>query len=381
MSIWAILLSGGSGTRMGAEINKTLSPLAGECALCRALRTLRRHCDGVALVIRPQDETAVRAALRQSSLAVEAIAYGGSDRQASVYNGLKVLPADCDIVLVHDGARPLVDDQTVENVIESVQKYGSGVASTHVTDTLKQVDDSEVATFTPDRATLRAVQTPQGFSYSLLMRAHREVSERCTDDAALVSHLGVPVHLCAGSPRNIKLTTQEDLIVANAFLGTCPRVGHGYDAHRLVEGRALILGGVDIPYEKGLLGHSDADVLLHAVMDALLGAAALGDIGQHFPDRDPQYKGISSLLLLKETARILNQAGFSVQNIDATVIAQRPKLAPHIPQMRQNIADALALDIAQVSVKATTTEGMGFEGEGLGISAHAVALITQTKSL
>lgn len=377
MSIWAILLSGGNGARMGVSGNKTLLPLAGECALCRALRTLRRHCDGVALVMRPQDEDAVRAALAQSGLSAEIFAYGGSDRQASVYNGLMTLPADCDIVLVHDGARPLVDDATVQNVIDSVQKYGSGVASTPVTDTLKQVDAQGVALSTPDRAALRAVQTPQGFSYDLLLRAHREISARCTDDAALVSCLGVPVHLCAGSPRNIKLTTQEDLAMAQYLLSGLPRVGHGYDAHRLVAERALILGGVEIPYEKGLLGHSDADVLLHALMDALLGAAALGDIGRHFPDRDPQYKGISSLLLLRETARILKGAGFSVQNIDATIVAQQPKLAPYIPQMRQNIADALKIGLPQVSVKATTTEGMGFEGEGLGISAHAVALVAQ----
>ena len=153
------------------------------------------------------------------------------------------------------------------------------------------------------------------------------------------------------------------------------RIGTGYDVHRLVEGRKLILGGVDIPYEKGLLGHSDADVLVHAVIDALLGAAALGDIGQHFPDKDPQYKGISSILLLKETAKILQSAGYAILNVDATLIAQRPKLAAHIPQMRANIAQALQIPADQVSVKATTTEGMGFEGAGEGISAHAVALI------
>ena len=153
------------------------------------------------------------------------------------------------------------------------------------------------------------------------------------------------------------------------------RIGTGYDVHRLVEDRALIIGGVVIPYEKGLLGHSDADVLLHAITDALLGAAALGDIGKHFPDRDPRYKGISSLLLLKEAVKLLKNSGFVPLNIDATVIAQQPKLAAYIPQMRENIANALGIDISFVSVKATTTEGMGFEGEGLGISAHCVAMI------
>lgn len=377
MSVWAILLSGGSGTRMGSAVNKTLLPLAGECSLCRALRVLRRHCDGVAVVLRPCDEEAVREALAKSGLTAERFAYGGADRQASVGSGLAVLPEDCDIVLVHDGARPLLDDATVESVIASVRAHGSGVASTPVTDTIKQVNADSVAAATLNRDELRAVQTPQGFAKALLQRAHREIAERCTDDAALVAALGVPVYLCAGSPRNIKLTTREDRSMAEYYLQGMPRVGHGYDAHRLVEDRRLILGGVDVPYEKGLLGHSDADVLVHAVIDALLGAAALGDIGQHFPDRDPRYKGISSILLLKETADILKRAGFSVQNVDATLIAQRPKLAAYIPDMRKNIAEALELDVPKVSVKATTTEGMGFEGEGAGISAHAVALVCE----
>lgn len=218
MSIWAILLSGGSGTRMGAGINKTLLPLMGECALCRSLRTLRRHCEGVALVLRPEDETAVKDALRESGLQADAFAWGGSDRQASVQNGLATLPADCDIVLVHDGARPLVDDETVQNVIESVRLYGSGIASTPVTDTIKQVTPEGFVTATPDRSALRAVQTPQGFRRELLARAHREIRERCTDDAALVAKLGVDIHLSEGSPRNIKLTTPEDLKLAEFYL-------------------------------------------------------------------------------------------------------------------------------------------------------------------
>ena len=380
MSVWAILLSGGNGERMGASVNKTLLPLLGDCALCRALRVLRRHCDGAVIVLRPQDEAAVRQALADSHLTVEAIAYGGADRQESVKNGLAALPADCDIVLVHDGARPLTDDATVENVIESVKRYGSGVASTAVTDTVKQAAPDGTVLSTPDRSALRAVQTPQGFRRELIERAHREIPERCTDDAALVERLGVPVHLCAGSPRNIKLTAPEDLTLAEFYLSGLPRVGHGYDAHRLVPDRKLILGGVEIPYEKGLLGHSDADVLVHAVIDAMLGAAALGDIGGHFPDSDPRYKGVFSIRLLEETARILKDAGFAPRNIDATLIAQRPKLAVYIPQMRENIAAAVGLDTACVSVKATTTEGMGFEGAGEGISAHAVALIVQANA-
>lgn len=181
---------------------------------------------------------------------------------------------------------------------------------------------------------------------------------------------GLPVTLTAGDYANLKITTKEDLQKENTM-----RIGHGYDVHRLVEDRKLILGGVEVPYEKGLLGHSDADVLLHAVMDAVLGAAALGDIGQHFPDTDPAYKGADSLALTREVAKIIAARGYKVGNIDATILCQRPKLAPHIPAMRKNIADAFGLPLDAVSVKATTEEHLGFTGEGLGIAAHAVALI------
>ena len=214
MSTWCILLSGGSGLRMGTQSNKTLISLLGEPALCRALHTLRRHADGIILVIRPQDEDETRTALNDAQLTVDGVAYGGADRQESVRNGLSLLPEDCDIVLVHDGARPLVDDQTIENVLSSVRKYGSGVAATPVTDTIKRVGADDIVADTPPRGQLRAVQTPQGFSRALLCRAHAEIAQRCTDDAALVEQLGVPVHLCPGSLRNLKLTTPEDIALA-----------------------------------------------------------------------------------------------------------------------------------------------------------------------
>ena len=377
MSTWCILLSGGNGLRMGTQSNKTLISLLGEPALCRALRTLRRHADGIILVIRPQDEDETRTALNDAQLTVDGVAYGGADRQESVRNGLSLLPEDCDIVLVHDGARPLVDDQTIENVLSSVRKYGSGVAATPVTDTIKRVGADDIVADTPPRGQLRAVQTPQGFSRDLLCRAHAEITERCTDDAALVEQLGVPVHLCPGSPRNLKLTTPEDIALAEFYLSGMPRIGHGYDAHRLVEGRRFILGGVDIPHEKGLLGHSDADAALHALMDALLGAAGLPNIGQLFPDSAEEYRGVSSLKLLREVGRRLTEAGFSLGNCDVTIIAQAPKLSPYLAEMRRQTAAALGVSEGQVSYKATTTEGMGFEGAGEGISAHAVALLFQ----
>ena len=226
----------------------------------------------------------------------------------------------------------------------------------------------------PDRATLYAVQTPQCFRRARYTQALAAVTGEkarlVTDDCSLFELAGLPVRLTEGDYANYKITTKEDLQKEKTM-----RIGHGYDVHRLVEDRKLIMGGVEIPYEKGLLGHSDADVLLHAVMDAVLGAAALGDIGQHFPDNDPAYKGADSLALTREVARIIAEHGYKVGNIDATILCQRPKLAPHIPAMRRNIADAFGLPVDAVSVKATTEEHLGFTGEGLGIAAHAVALI------
>ena len=253
-------------------------------------------------------------------------------------------------------------------------------------DTIKQAKGGDGKTVpegcmvenTPDRSTLYAVQTPQCFDRAAYLAALDELDEASarlvTDDCSLFELTGRPVELVQGDYANIKITTREDLPRAENG-GKKMRIGHGYDVHRLVEGRKLIMGGVTIPYEKGLLGHSDADVLLHAVSDALLGAAALGDIGKHFPDTDPRYEGADSLMLLREVGRLLDETGYTVGNIDATVLCQAPKLAPHIPAMRQNIANALGLALDDVSVKATTEEHLGFTGEGLGIAAHAVALI------
>lgn len=375
MNVWGILLAGGSGSRMGSSVNKTLLPIAGECSLCRSLRTLSRHCTGTIIVLRDEDRDRIHAVLSVSGLSADRYAPAGYDRQASVFNALQQLPEECDIVLVHDAARPFADDQTIQNVIISASKYGTGISSTSVFDTIKTVSPESIALSTLDRSVLRAVQTPQGFSKALLLKAHNQVSERCTDDSGLVARLGVPIYLVPGSPRNIKLTTKEDLALAEFYAAGLPRIGHGFDAHRLVSDRKLIIGGVHIPYDKGLLGHSDADVLIHAMIDALFGAASLGDIGRHFPDNDPKYKNISSLHLLRESADLLQQAGFVIGNLDATIIAQRPKLSCYIPDMRAMIAETLKLTADCISIKATTTEGMGYEGSGEGISAHAVAVV------
>ena len=375
MSVYAVILCGGSGTRMGAQGNKTLLSVGGQPAIVRACRAFAGAVDGTVLVVRKGEEALFEKVLSRFQLSACAIVPGGEDRQASALRGLKALPPEADIALIHDGARPFVTEDIIRRVIESVKARGSGVAAMPARDTIKRADENGRVTETLDRSTLWHMQTPQGFFVRELLRAHERAAARYTDDAALMEAAGYPVHLVPGSADNLKLTSPEDMRMANGML--TPRAGTGFDAHRLVEGRELWLDGVKVPYDKGLLGHSDADAPLHALADALLGAAAMGDIGKLFPDSDPQYKGISSLLLLEEVRRRLNDAGFTIGNVDVTIVCQAPKLAPFIPQMREKIADALRVELQQVSVKATTTERMGYEGRGEGISAQAVAMVFQ----
>lgn len=379
----AIVLAGGSGSRMGAGKNKVLLQLCGKSVISRSVEALSRHADSVIVVCRAGDEAALTAALTADGVDVSALRFapGGETRQASVANGLKLVETPC--VMVHDGARCLVDDATIDRVKASVAACGTGVAAVPVTDTIKAVDAEENAVATPDRAALRAVQTPQGFTTELLRRAHAQAAAENylgTDDASLIEHLGLPVHLTEGSRGNIKLTTPEDLTMAESLLSPLPalRIGEGYDVHAFAEGRDLILCGVKIPHDRGLLGHSDADVAVHALMDALLGALALGDIGQHFPDTDPAYKGADSVALLRHVVGLLKEHRAQIVNADVTIVAQRPKLMPHIPQMRANLAAAMGVTPDRISVKATTTERLGFEGRQEGISAKAVCLLALT---
>ena len=374
MSAYGILLCGGSGTRMGVKGNKTLLPLGGVPACVHAARTFLSALDGLVAVVRREETETFAEVFRRYKIPCR-ITPGGDSRQASVRCGLSLLPEDAEYVLIHDGARPLVDEATVRRVLEGAMAHGAAAAAVPLSDTLKRADPDGLVRQTIPREHLYRMQTPQGFRLSLIRRAHEAATETLTDDAALVEAIGEPVYLVPGCADNIKLTTPEDVRMAERFFPPAFRVGSGYDAHRLVEGRKLILCGVEIPYEKGLLGHSDADVALHALTDALLGAAALGNIGGHFPDSDPIYKGISSLLLLEKAVDLLEEAGFRPINADVTIVAQAPKLAPYIEQMRENTAKALRLPVSQVSVKATTTEHMGYEGRGEGISANATALI------
>ena len=377
MKTCALLLCGGSGRRMGVSCSKTLLPVGGIPGIVRCFRAFEGLVDAIVVVARREDVDTFRQVLSQYQCVPYAITPGGEDRQASALAGLSALPEDTHAVLIHDGARPFVSPALIRRVMDSVAARGSGVAAVPARDTIKRADEQGRVLETPDRATLWQVQTPQGFRLADLRAAHIKAPGRYTDDAALMEAAGYPVQLVMGEYTNLKLTSQEDLRMADQLL--TPRVGTGFDAHRLVENRALWLGGVHIPYEKGLLGHSDADAALHALMDALLGAAALGDIGRLFPDTDGQYKDISSLLLLEKTGSALEEHGFSVGNVDVTIIAQAPKLAPYLPAMRSAIAGALKTAVENVSVKATTTERMGYEGREEGISAMATALVYQRR--
>ena len=381
--ISAVLVAAGASTRMGFD--KLSVDLGGETVLHRSIRAFAQcpQVDEIVLVA-GKNRAFVEAQAADCEKPVQ-IVTGGATRAESAKNG--VLAARGTLVAVHDAARPFVSAAVIEAVLDAAKQCGAAAPAVPVKDTIKQAVRGDGKTVpadcrvenTPDRSTLYAVQTPQCFDRAQYLAALEELDAEkarlVTDDCSLFELTGRPVKLTQGDYANRKITTREDLPRPAPKEETKMRIGHGYDVHRLVEGRRLILGGVEIPFEKGLLGHSDADVLTHAVMDAVLGAAALGDIGQHFPDNDPAYAGADSLKLAQHVARILSEHGYGIGNIDATVLCQRPKLAPHIPAMRANLAEAFGLPVDAVSVKATTEEHLGFTGEGLGIAAHAVALI------
>lgn len=383
-----VVAAAGSSTRMGED--KITADLLGQPVILRTLWTLEAspYIQEIILVTRRESLTTLAGLCHENGLTkVSAVILGGDSRTQSVQLGVLQCSPKARFIAIHDGARCLVSPALIARVVERAVKTGAAAPALAMKDTIKTVDDRENVRSTADRAALRAVQTPQVFDADLIRAALQnavDCSLTITDDCSAVEALGHPVELVAGEEENLKLTTPFDRLVAEAILRqrgekeeTHMRIGHGYDVHKLVPGRRLILGGVDIPHETGLLGHSDADVLAHAIMDALLGAAALGDIGQHFPDTDPAFAGADSLQLMEHVARILEESGWRVGNVDATILAQAPKLAPHIPQMRQNIAAALGVELSCVSVKATTEEHLGFTGAKEGMAAHAVALLVK----
>lgn len=423
--VTAVIVAAGSARRMGG-INKQYAELAGMPVLARSVAAFDNDpfVDEIVIVARSGEEDRCRRDIveKYGFRRVSAVVPGGAERQDSVRAALGVVfgraagreagscssevsdggggrddGRDVGLVLVHDGARPLVPRTVIDAVIDGCAARGAAIPAVPVKDTIKQIhlsDSRAVVSFTPERSLLRAVQTPQGFDAALLMRAYDACAPdtAVTDDASLVEALGAPVYIVDGDEMNIKITTPSDLGRAEQLLNgssaddpgindpvaaaaRVPRTGMGYDVHAFAENRKLILGGVNIPHDRGLLGHSDADVLIHAVMDALLGAAALGDIGKHFPDTDLRYKGISSLLLLGHVSELLSSHGWTIVNIDVTVIAQRPKIAPHIPQMKKIMAEVLKISESQINIKGTTTERLGFTGREEGIASQAVASI------
>jgi 2-C-methyl-D-erythritol 4-phosphate cytidylyltransferase/2-C-methyl-D-erythritol 2,4-cyclodiphosphate synthase len=401
-TVGAVIVAAGSGTRM-AGADKLFTEVGGRSLLAHAVAAFEQcsAINRIVLVLSEANLEQGRGLVKRFSLVKVAVVPGGARRQDSVRLGLEAL-GECDYVAIHDGARPLVTSQLIERGIEAARDTGAAVPALPLADTVKEAGPDSIVLRTLDRSRLWAVQTPQVFRYDLIVRAHREITAHVTDDAAMVEALGEPVRLFEGDRRNVKVTTVEDFGLVEALAVADVRITHsvpitprpldpppitrhpvpmragiGYDIHRFEEGRPFVLGGIKLPGETGLAGHSDSDVLLHAIIDALLGAAGLGDIGQHFPPDDPQWKDASSLDLLARTVALVGDAGLALGNVDATVIAERPRLAPHIPAIRQRIAEALGVDAGRVNVKATTNEGIGAIGRGEAIAAMAVALLTE----
>ncbi len=392
LSCGAILAAGGSGSRMAADRPKQLLPLNGVPILVRSCEVLLQ-VPGIAeiVVVAPGDwladcEAVCRNLLPPARLPCLHFTAGGASRQDSVRAGLMALSPALPLVLVHDAARPLADAELAQNCLACADRFGAAIAALPLVDTIKAVQDGRIVA-TLDRSRLWQAQTPQAARRELLIQAYALAEKdgfQATDEAALLEHAGIAVHTVAGSRRNLKITRPEDLLLARVLLnagdqarGTGMRIGHGFDVHRLVAGRKLILGGVTIDHPLGLLGHSDADVVCHALMDALLGALALGDIGRHFPDSDARYRDADSLKLLATVWQMAVSRGMRLANADVSIICQKPKLAPHLGRMQANLAQACHAESTRFNVKASTTEQLGYTGRGEGIAAHAVVLLEE----
>ncbi|MBM3471102.1 MAG: 2-C-methyl-D-erythritol 2,4-cyclodiphosphate synthase [Armatimonadetes bacterium] len=378
----AVIVAAGSGTRLPGPAPKPLLRLGSTTILERTLQPFEQ-CHSVDRIVVVVGADHVASLSDRLAGKVAAVVGGAPDRRGSVAAGLDALP-QAQWLVIHDGVRPFVTPALIERVLEAAMRWGAATAGIPVVDTLKEVDQNLVLR-TLDRAGLFAVQTPQAFAAGLLREAHLRVPQTApaTDDAGLVEALGAPVAVVTGDPANFKITTGADLELARLRVaersGPGLRVGTGCDLHRLAPDRALVLGGVRIPHARGLAGHSDADVLTHAVMDALLGAAGESDIGHHFPPADPALRGADSIGLAASVSGMLRAAGWTIVNVDAVVLAEAPMLAPHIEAMRARLAGALGIGADQIGIKATTAEGMGPVGRGEGIEARAVALLRKAE--
>lgn len=389
----AIIVAGGTGERLGREGGKQLATVAGLPVLTHTIRAFdaASRVDGIVVVVHPDRLEQYRHDAVAPAVAAKVLTVvpGGVTRADSVRAGLASAPAESTLILVHDGARPLITPELIDGAIEALEGDRSldGVVVGHPSyDTLKVVDAGGDVSATADRTTLWAAQTPQVFRAQALRSAYergRAEGWDGTDDASFVERAGGRIAVHAGSRDNIKVTVPEDLSTADRLLRARRgehdvdgiRIGLGHDVHAFAEDRPLVLGGVSIPFGRGLAGHSDADVLVHALMDAILGAMREGDIGKLFPDTDPDYEGISSIELLRRVARLMRERGFELVDADTVLVLEEPKIAPHRETMRAAIAEALGVDVMCVGVKATTTEKLGFAGRGEGVAADAVVLL------
>jgi 2-C-methyl-D-erythritol 4-phosphate cytidylyltransferase/2-C-methyl-D-erythritol 2,4-cyclodiphosphate synthase len=387
MRVSALIAAGGRGLRVGADRPKQFLDIGGRSLLDLSLSALAASSQIDELIVAVPSEFVgdMAAGLTGRFTKPLQVVAGGPRRQDSVANAFQSASVEADLIVIHDAARPFVTSEVIARTIAAALAHGAAIAAIPVRDTVKQAGLPHTDGTRPIRATVPRdevflAQTPQAFRRDVLARALREGhSIEATDEAMLVERLGLPVHVVEGDVRNVKITTRSDLAAARGLAAQAPgsiRIGHGYDLHRLVAGRPLILAGVAVPFDLGLDGHSDADIVCHAVTDAVLGAAGLGDIGRLFPDTDPQWKGADSIQLLAGAMARVHDAGYRVSNVDVTVIAQQPKLLPFLDQMRRNLAAALGADETAVSVKGKTNEGVDSMGRSESMAAHAVALLT-----
>ena len=390
LRIVAIIAAGGQGNRLGAGAPKQFLEIGGRTMLDRSIAAFDAHPRVAALVVAlPAAVMADPPACLGACAKPLQLVAGGERRQDSVARAFEAIEPPADVVVVHDAARPFVDAATIDRTIDAAIESGAAIAALPSRDTVKLARDDAAGAWVAEtipRERVWLAQTPQAFRRDVLAAALGLGARggHGTDEAALAEQAGRTVRLVEGDPRNIKITTQADLELARTTFAREAqphdvnlRIGMGYDSHRLVQGRPLVLGGVAIPHTSGLAGHSDADALCHAITDAVLGAAALGDIGRHFPDTDPRWRDADSLDLLRRATSLVRDAGFNVVNVDTVVIADQPKLAPFADAMRARLAEALELDAGAVSVKGKTNEGMGETGRGEGIAVHAVALVAR----
>lgn len=381
MFVSAIIAAGGSGRRLGAAVPKQMLDIGGRSMLERSAIAFLEHprISEVVFVLPLELMTfSIPMVLDRGRLPPDVrMVPGGERRQDSVANAFDRVSPSADVVLIHDAARPFVSADLISTTIDAAAAYGAAIAAVQSRDTVKRVAGGVIAE-TIARETIYLAQTPQGFRRDVLaaaIAAGRSGVEG-TDEAALAERAGHQVHVVDGDPGNVKITTADDLAAARQRMGAAAmRAGTGYDLHRLVDGRRLVIAGVTLASDRGALGHSDADVACHAATDAILGAAGLGDIGRHFPDGDARWKDADSIELLRQAAAMVRAQGCEVGNLDITVILERPKIKDAIAEMRARLGDALGVDVNRISIKGKTNEGVDAVGRGEAIAAHAVALI------